>query len=309
MASTSQSTAAGAGRGKLYKTSIPANTVADVAEIRDITASELDNFPYLKQCPDIMYWLMGTWGCESSWRLFANGNNSLHSPTDPYQHPNSFINIDYHSSNIIRNLWNSVADGSPTRLNIKEGWYAHGISATMGAYFVRGTPTNRQYRYYPESAKRIDALGIEVDPGQSISKTLFPIDTYSNRRKSIVSGMVILNMHFRAALKKFRDPNQAISSAIMTYVGVKGYRDILGTSPDDRRVKLTTDTKLISMLEAVKVVRSGQASTLSSTMIDENNKFAKSNNSTRVENNTASAATTNSGSDGKSETGPGCGKA
>lgn len=306
------------------KNQLPAKDAERVAEIRDITLNQLKAFPFLQQAPDIMYWLMATWGAESNWRLhFPRGNSfsSLHyTPSPPavestkgmgtVKSTGTLIGNGYQYSNVIQNLWNSSTVTVDIRNNIKEGWYPHGITACMGTYHVKGCPNNLgEWRYYPEALDRINSLGLEVDPGQSIFQTLFPNDDETCRTKSVASGMIIFNYKYRRALETTHknDPVGALQVAVGNFLGKFGSRDNNGVSPEDRVRQLNaTSGTLVSMLQYVGIRRTGDNTELSPYLIDLSNKQAKAKGSTQVANNSAKPATTNGGSNGKSAKTPGC---
>ncbi len=308
MAAINPSTAGMADKSQKAKTSSPAINYDYISRIRDLVKIELTNFPYLLKAPDAMYYIMATFGAESGWKLWHGNPLSSRHLTVVKPSDSSLIQA-YENSDVIRNIRGNSSTTLQTLENVKDGWYAHGISATMGCYYVRGSHENKlEWRSYPEAVSRINALGLEVDPGQSINDTLFPTDTESSWLKSIVSGLIIFNSKYRIGLVQCRgDAVAAMQFAIGSYLGKKGARDANNTSPDDRRRDINTNQGRISILADIKVVRSG--STASNKVIDMGDKSLPANGATRVDNNTASAATTNSGSNGKSETGSGCGKA
>lgn len=302
----------------------PAKNTADVENMRDITKAELEFFPFLKAAPDIMYWLMATWGAESNWRLhFPKGNvfSSLHyTPSPPARESvagmgtikstGTLIGNGYQYSNVIQNVWNDPAVTAQTRENIKEGWYPHGITACMGTYHVKGCPNNiGEWRYYPEAVARINALGLEVDPGQSIFQTLFPVDDETCRRRSIASGMIIFNYKYRRALETNakNNPSAAVQIAVGNFLGKFGTRDNNGISPEDRVRQLNaTNGTLVSILQYVGIRRTGDTTQLAKSLIDLSDKDAKDRSSVQVQNVPARPATTVAASNGKSSKTPGC---
>jgi hypothetical protein len=306
------------------KISLPSKDVSVVENMRDITKALLDDFPFLKAAPDIMYWLMATWGAESNWRLhFPRGGtySSLHYTASApamestkgagtIKSTGTLIGNGYQYSNVIQNIWNDPATTVQMKNNIKEGWYPHGVSACMGTYHVRGCPNNLgEWRFYPEAVKVIESLGLEVNPGQSIFETLFPVDDETCRRRSIASGMIIFNFKYRQALEKTHrnNPTGALQVAVGNFLGKFGTRDNNGISPEDRVRQLnSTKGDLVSILQYVGIRRTGDKTELSADLIDMSNKQAKDRSATKVENTTARAATTNGGSNGTSAKTPGC---
>jgi hypothetical protein len=311
-------------KAKIY---LPAKSVQDVENIRDITKDLLTAFSVLKNAPDVMYWLMATWGAESNWRLhFKRGNSfsSLHyTPSPPsvestagmgtIKSTGTLIGNGYQYSNVIQNLWNNPTTTLQTKENIKEGWYPHGITACMGTYHVRGCPNNKgEWRHYPEAVSLIGSVpgGLEVDPGQSIFLTLFAVDDEAARRRSIAAGMIIFNYKYRKALETTHknNPSGALQMAVGNFLGKFGTRDNNGITPEDRVRQLNaTSGTLVTMLQYVQIRRSGDATVLSPDLIDLSSRDAADKGSTQVVNNpTAYVAATNGGSNGTSAKTPGC---
>ena len=103
----------------------------------------------------------------------------------------------------------------------------------MGTYHVGAVTTTWGVEILSEAVERINALKLEVDPGQSISQTLFPVDDDVCRRRSIASGMIIFNFKYRQALKT-NGPNRAIQVALATFLGKLGTQDANGVTPEMR---------------------------------------------------------------------------
>lgn len=309
------------------KISIPSQDTSRVEECKAITEELLSKFPFLKSGPDVMYWLMATWGAESGWKLYHNHGSrqspvytSLHytpstpavtsvAGSGPVRSTGTLIGNGYQYSPVIQNLWNDPNVTPQTRANIKEGWYPHGISACMGTYHVKGCPNNLgEWRYYDEASKLIESLGLEVDPGQSIFQTLFPNDDTTCRRKSIASGMIIFNFKYRQALERGKSTTAAMQQAVSCFLGRAGTRDANGVSPEDRVRQLSASKgDIMTMLELVKIVRTGETTVLSKNLIDMSDQEAKDRGSNKVTNNPPkTVASTNGGSDGKSQKRPGC---
>jgi hypothetical protein len=307
------------------KGSAPAKDYSNVETCRRITQELLNDFPFLKAAPDVMYWLMATWGAESNWRLMhkkKDGSlNSLHHTPckpgvestqgmGPMKSTGTLIGNGYQYSNVIQNLWNNPASTLEIRNNIKEGWYAHGISACMGTYHIRGCPNNLgEWRFYPEARAAIDKYGLEVDPGQSISQTLFPADNEECQRRSIASGMIIFNYKYRRALETTNrnDPVGAMQKAVGAFLGKVGSKDPNGVGPEDRIRQLNaTNGDIVVSLKQVGLVRTGDRSELPPYLVSMADKDAKDRAANKVENVPARPATTNGGSNGTSARKPGC---
>lgn len=309
------------------KISVPSQDESRVRECAAITEELLAKFAFLKAGPDVMYWLMATWGAESGWKLYHNHGSrqnpvytSLHyTPSTPAQtsvagagpvkSTGTLIGNGYQYSPVIQNIWNDPNVSAQTRANIKEGWYPHGISACMGTYHVKGCPNNLgEWRYYKEAQDLIDSLKLEVDPGQSIFQTLFPTDDTTCRRKSIASGMIIFNFKYRQALQSGKSPSVAMQQAVGCFLGKFGTRDANGVSPEMRVAQLNaTSGGIVDMLTYIKIVRTGDQTVLSPDLIDMASREAKDRGSNKVTNNPPkTVASTNGGSDGKSAKRPGC---
>lgn len=323
-----QSTTASAAGSPLVKRSIPGVDKTDVEQMKDITEELLSSFPYLKFAPDVMYWLMATWGAESRWRLHFNHGTrsnpimtSLHyTATRPgvesvqgkgtIRSTGTLIGNGYQYSSVIQNLWNAGNVSPEVRNNIKEGWYPHGVSACMGTYHVRGCPNNKgEWRHYPEAVSVIESLGLEVNPGESIFQTLFPNDDLTCRRKSIASGMVIFNYKYRRALETSNkgDTVGALQRAVGNFLGKFGTRDNNGISPEDRVRQLNaTSGTIVSSLKAVGLSRTGDTSILNEQAIDAYDRDLPSSGVNTVRNETPKAATTVASSNGQSKKMPGC---
>lgn len=309
------------------KSNFPAKRYDDVDNMRQITQDLLRGFPFLETGPDVMYWLMATWGAESNWRLhFPRGNtfSSLHyTPSRPsiestkgmgnIKSTGTLIGNGYQYSNVIQNAWNDTLVTPEIRENIKEGWYPHGISACMGTYHVKGCPNNTgEWRYYPEAVSLIGGMKLEVNPGQSIFQELFPTDDEVCRTRSIAAGMIIFNYKYRRALETTHrnNPVGAMQMAVGNFLGKFGSRDNNGISPEDRVRQLNaTSGDLVSVLDYIGVRRrsdSTQLAELSPYLLNLQSKDASSRSATKVQAVAAAPATTNGGSNGVSKKKPGC---
>lgn len=295
-------------------------------ECEAITRELLEYFPFLKAGPDVMYWLMATWGAESGWKLHHNHGtknnpvyNSLHfTRTEPARYSTqgmgpvkstgTLIGNGYQYSPVIQNLWNDPYVTVQTRENIKEGWYPHGITACMGTYHVRGCPNNLgEWRYYPEAVRAIDDFGLEVNPGESIFEKLFHTDDYECRRRSIASGMIIFNFKYRQALENGKSTTTAMQRAIACFLGKAGTKDANGVTPEDRVRQLnSTKGSIMTMLDFIDIRRTGETTQLSKNLIDMSDRQSIDRSSKVVNNPPATVASTNGASDGKSQKRPGC---
>lgn len=307
------SSVSSAGANVTTKPGAPALDLTGVESCKKITAELLPRFRILSTAPDILYWLMATWGAESNWNLLHKrgtpGNytySSLHyTPTNPYMTKSTIIGRAYQFSNVISNIWNDPSTTIQTKENIKEGWYPHGITACMGTYHVKGCDNNLQeWRAYGEAVSLIGELGLEVSPGQSIFQTLFPVDDETCRRRSIASGMIIFNSKYRAGLNSGRSEASALQYALGAYLGNAGVSDRNGVTPEMRVAQLNNlNSSIVGMLAAVDLRRSGDNSIYT---INTTDKSARATGASSVRTNTATGATTNGGSNGKSEALAGC---
>jgi hypothetical protein len=293
------------------KESQPAKDYSFVEDIYKMVKAEVAYYPFLSKGPDAIYWIMATFGAESNWQLLhgkAPNRSSRHlTVVDPRN--SSLTRNGYQNSNVIQNLVKDPLVTAQIIKNIQDGWYAHGISACMGTYHVRGCPNNKgEWRSRPEAVARIEALGLEVDPGQSIVQTLFPADTADARLKSVASGIVIFNSKYRQGLERHNnDTAKAMRYALSAYLGAEGARDANNTSPDDRRRDLNSNQGRISILKYIGLVKTGDTSALTKGEIDLLNKEAKIKGATKVDNNpSAYVAKTDSGAGGKSSKLAGC---
>lgn len=289
----------------------PAPDLSKIEEIRNITYGLLQLFPVLKAGPDVMYYLMATWGAESGWKLLHNKNNPSSRHWTPSPPDKSSITRVYQNSNVVKNVYNSPSVTPQIRTAVEDGWYPHGITATMGSYMVRGNPNNLQeWRARPEAIPVIEQFGLEVDAGVSITQTLFPVDNVTCRTRSIASGIIIFNSKYCAGLRKYsNNTTKAMQYALMAYLGSAGVADLNGVTPEIRAADLNSASGRSAILAQIDVVRTGSLTTLT----DEQkklssiyNKTAREGGSNQVANNTAAPATTDSGANGKSAKIPGC---
>lgn len=292
------------------KVAKPARDYSEIAEIRDITKEELSHYPVLAAAQDSLYWLMATFGAESQWKLLHGKGNNISSRHLTMVNPDksSLIGRGYQYSAAIQSKYNDPLVTPQIRVNIQDGWYAHGITACMGCYHVKGTPNNvGEFRRHAEAVARISFWGLEVEPGQSITQTLFPANTKLARQKSIASGVIIFHSKYRTGLSIHRGNSAlAMNFALGAYLGKQGARDANGTSPDDRRADLYSSQGRVNILQAIGLVRSGET-TIASANIDLSQKSVNTGGATKVINNpSAYVATTNSSANGQPLLPSGC---
>ncbi len=239
------------------------NNLDELKRIRDLTQNALDQyFSLLKTAPDILYVAMAIWGLESGWKLWHNHGGVLDSrhlsPVDPNR--STLIGTGYRFADPIKSFMARPNLTSVEADNVAQGFVAHGLSACMGCYHVRGTPNyNTDFKPY-ESI--VNSLGIAVNPGESIT-ALFP-DNDIGKTRSIVAGLIILQNKYKIGLRKFdKNVSKAIEAAVGWYVGTAGARDVNGYSPVDRQkeVLYTPSSKLLA-LSQIGVLKTGQVGTI-----------------------------------------------
>lgn len=234
----------------------------NIQNISEITKKAIiDNFSHLREIPGILYLAMAIWGLESNWRLlFDKGSviDSAHySPADPKK---SFVGKDYYYTAVISALRSRPDLTEQTKKNIDQGLVAHGLSACMGCYHVRGTDA---YNYMFKNKESLAmSKGIVVNPGESITD-LFADPTNNwqlGKERSIIAGLIVLENKFLLASKmktqggslRYPSKEEAIKAAVGFYVGKLGAKDINGYSPEQRIAEVYQDrkSKLVMLAEA-----------------------------------------------------------
>lgn len=259
------SKSAGTGKSKVNTTG-SSNT--HLQEISDITKALLSNyFPALKVVPDILYICMAIWYYESTWSLWHSHKDgttdSRHITRVGEDYPKGYLS--YVNDPVIQNLIKGNIDPQ-TKLNIDEGSWAHGLTGTMGAYFVAGTKHNLSCFGRAEFRPLVTSLQLEVKPGQSIIG-LFPYTSNAGileqlRTKSIASGLLVLDMHYKAHLRiNNGDKAKAISGAIGSYLG-KG-KDANGVTPEMRIAQVSSSSGQLwqERLKTINIVKNGSSVT------------------------------------------------
>lgn len=253
------STAAQAGKAPANKQARPSPNYDKLQKIRDITASLLkEHFKQLINAPDILYISMAIWGMESGWNLWHSKGgvkDSRHlSPVDPAR--STLIGKGYYNSDPILSFRSRSNITAQEKINIAEGFVAHGLSACMGCYHVRGTPNfNSDFKRYRDI---VEGYGLAVNPGESIT-AIFP-DNETGMTRSILAGLIILENKFRIGMANNRNnPSKAIEAAVGYYVGKAGARDVNGYSPEMRqRDVMYKPSDKLAALAQIGVVRTGQ---------------------------------------------------
>jgi hypothetical protein len=250
------SAAASANYAASKKVSGPVSDPSGIILMKDITQSLLTQyFPVLSNAPNILFVAMATWGFESGFKLLHRKGSTVDS-----QHPgaggtvtnSSLIGKDYLYTKVIKNLTDNPLTSPTVIANINQGKYAHGVSACMGCYHVRGTAAN-SYMFTP-NAKIVSDLGLAVNPGESIV-ALFP-DTEVGLTRSIAAGLVVYDQKYKAYLSKGNSPSTAIMKSIIAYVGAATAKDSNNFSPVRRLDQVqgrnlnTTEVSVLNKLAA-----------------------------------------------------------
>jgi hypothetical protein len=195
-----------------------------IEEMLDSTADGLTLFPSLITVPNIRIYCMNIWQMESHFDVWPLGSNSRHStivsgtgnsatssgPWGEYEslgsqyvpdavsqwHSGTAFFTDYWDDPIIKEEKRKFGD-TPALI---DGLYAHGVSAAMGAYHVKGTRAYSSMFGLPKYQGLAQSEGLVVNPNQSI--TALYVDTKAGRRKSIIAGLIILDQHYCTWLGK-----------------------------------------------------------------------------------------------------------
>lgn len=229
--------------GKYAKQSSSSTQLEKIVKLRDITDTLIkSNFALLQKAPNYLYIAMSIWGYESSFNLLHGKKGTtktsrhltvVNPRSSSYSGAGTNITGKYFRSSNIQTILNN-SGRTPTEVyNVEDGYYAHGLSACMGCYHVKNTPTGDEFKQYSEHAALIAQEGLQVNPGESIS-ALFT-DDEAGWRKSIASGLIILDQKYRKALiKAGGNTAKAIQLAVGYYLGTPGVKDANGLTPEGR---------------------------------------------------------------------------
>lgn len=231
------------------KSSTPQATVALAQEMAYYTSDLIKNyFPSLKDNPSALYVMVATLYFESGFRLLhsrGGQTSSMHYlPKEPGKGAGAYKG--YYGDASIQNLLRSPSTTVQQRENINQGLVAHGLSATMGYYYVAGTTNSKALFSDPVYAKVASQFGLLVQPGQSIT-SLFAGNGEQEKLRSIASGLCVLERSYRFRLKKSATKIDAIKRAAQDYLGVAGAKDMFGTSPAARGNQIAS-TSTVSLL-------------------------------------------------------------
>ena len=219
-----------------------------------------DRFPYLDTAPDALFIAMAIWGLESGWKLWHKKGNIIDSrhltPSYPGTSPadkNKGLIPGYRWSDPIASYM-SRGDITPDeKVNVSHGFVPHGITACMGCYYVRGTKTYNET--FGRQQSLVDELGMSVNPGESIT-ALFPNNELGKKR-SIASGLIILQEKYRGGMRNFNNPSLAIEFAVGAYLG-RG-KDANGMTPEQRIKDVKNSDTRLGALKANGITRTGRA--------------------------------------------------
>lgn len=261
------STAATAAKSGTTKQTKPAGNLDELQQITQLTKDAIDqHFTLLKTAPDILYIAMAIWGMESGWKIWHKKGSGIMdsshlSPVNPDK--STLIGPGYYKSDPIKSFVNRPNITPQEKINVQQGFVAHGLSACMGCYHVIGTP-NYNSDFLPYKSL-VQSMGLAVNPGESIT-ALFPNNELGKMR-SIVAGLIILQNKYKIHINSkkslgYQNPAKAIEMAVGSYVGKAGSRDINGYSPEDRQKDvLYTPSGKLGVLAQIGLTRTGTATT------------------------------------------------
>lgn len=206
-------------------------------------------FPGLVRITNIQYVTMAIWALESSMRLLHGGGSSRHSSSSQYQP----FGISYLKSTNVRSMLERSDITPQQRENIKDGYYAHGLTGAMGSYFIKGTVHNKEMSNHRAFMNKMAAEGcpLEIELGESMTSLFSKGQKDKNAiRTSLAQGLVILNDKvIRYAREYPSDHHKALLMAVGAYVGwgkdsngYSGYDRVLSIrNSDDPRLKVLKD--------------------------------------------------------------------
>ena len=195
-------------------------------EIKGVTSILLSSyFPRMYAVPNSINYCMSTWKEESGFNCHHSQGNSRHTlvtgtksdigiPVSKQWLAGRSFGPDYWEDSITLAYRKKYGD-TP---EVVDGLYAHGLSASMGAYNIIGC---KAWKYTLGSNEYVDmatAEGLMVDlytSGQRVID-IFP-DTFNGRRRSILTGLILLNWKFEAIL-----PNRMSAKSASLVGGIAG---------------------------------------------------------------------------------------
>lgn len=251
-------TSAASNSGTSKQASVGYN-LGEIQKIKSLVEELLSSyFPRISQAPDVVYVIMAILGFESGWQLLHRRGlqlSSMHYLYSPTLIKSGTAVSQYLNSTVIQNILRRP-DISPTTVNnINQGCVAHGLSAMMGYYFVRGTP-GYNFRMAPYS-NVVDALGMVVSPGESITN-LFQANDDLAKKRSIAAGILHLEGDYLRALNNGKSSSSALIKAIGSYLGGAKIADKNGMTPEQRVIDVTSGKKGINYaLQVAGITQNG----------------------------------------------------
>ena len=238
--------------------------VTRIEELLDSTTDALQLFPSLITVPEVRIYAMNIWKMESHFDVWPLGSNSRHStivsgtgntatssgpwgeieslggqyvPDDEklWTSGKAFFR-DYWDDPLIKEYKRTHGD-TPAMI---DGLYAHGLSAAMGAYHVKGTKAYNTMFGLPKYQGIAQSNNLLVDVGNRVT------DVYTNdkpgRYRSIVAGLIILDRHYCSWLNAPMTPVTA--KKILACSGGKGQPPTNSTVNSEQAILLACGSYL-----------------------------------------------------------------
>lgn len=188
-----------------------------IQQYRSTMNNVLQNlFPTLNGAgPDLLFIMMATMGCESTFRLtFGNPPTPNHPGVPPGQW---FYRKFFGSPNIV-----AIMRGNPTGQtyrNLLEGVSAKSLMGTMGAYNIRGNVHyNSEIASNPRYVAILNENSMIVEAGESVS-AIYTGDVAPTR--AMIMGCMIMESKYNAA--KYGIGNAVRSNTDALYVALQSY--------------------------------------------------------------------------------------
>lgn len=228
-------------------------------------------FPDMYKVTDSVYNVMATIGYESGWKLHFN-NGSFSVGTEDYTYLSGTSSAHHtpsssKSGGLIGNYWKTdpvqsvLRSGDVTKITAAhEGRVAHGLSATMGCYYYKGTLAQADLFKSPAIASMFAAEGLilSLQAGQRITTNLFLNDDAASWRKSIASGIGVYYQKWKWLLEHGYSEASAIQLASGLYVGGLRSKDGNNVSGLDRIFQVYNERgKVNQALTLAGITRAG----------------------------------------------------
>jgi hypothetical protein len=263
------------------QSSLCGDTTGRLTEIKQSIeqALTLEPLNQLQGFPNIVETCMSIFQAESGFECWPMGSsNSRHQtivcgndsyingivtdlPRCTWKYGKSFW-TDYWHDSVIQNYIKTYGQ-SPA---IIDGLYAHGVSATMGAYHIKYTKAWNVLFGLPLYQPLVTSFNLQVPAGVSITQTVYTANDQPNRKKSIVAGLIVLHSKVMARLngvakqidinnlntvmandpaipivgQKFQSPQQILILAVGDYLG--SFVDANNTSALSRMMQVYSQT-------------------------------------------------------------------